>query len=150
MVSLTDRGPPDPVLPLSFVETVIVAEPFWSASGVKMSPSTPLVIAAAVPVTVTEPDPLPVTVRPVVLPSVSDPCATLNVVVREPLPASTSEIAMALPLAPEKTQGGVFIEGLYAGDGLHRGVIDGADADVNRAGRGQCAAGTGVAVVAGL
>ena len=60
-------------------------------------------MAAAVPVICTLPVPLPLTVTPAALPSVSVPWVTASVVVS--VPPSTSATVNALPFAPLKISG---------------------------------------------
>jgi len=85
----------------SDVETLSVVAPFQSAVGANASPLSAAVIALALPVMVTVPVPFPVTETPVMEPSVSEPFATVKVVVTV---LSTSAMVIALPLAALNTR----------------------------------------------
>src|SRR5215813_5260477 len=95
-------GPPEPVLPWSLVVTVRLAAPLKLAVGWNARPLRAVLMLARLPVTVTVPVPLPLTVRPVVPASVSTPLVAASVTWTLLLPASTSAMEMALPLATEK------------------------------------------------
>src|SRR5882724_6416745 len=101
-VSRSLSGPPEPVLPWSLVVTVRLAEPLKLPVGWNTRPLMAVLMLASVPVTVTAPVPLPLTVRPVVPARVSTPLVTASVTWTLLAPASTSAIEMALPLATEK------------------------------------------------
>ena len=104
-------APPLPEAPAfwSLVVKVNVTLPVKFVVGAKLSvlpklPASRLMICAIVPVSVTVPVPDPVTLTPVVpAPALSRPLETVSVVSMMALPASTSEIENALPLAVENT-----------------------------------------------
>src|SRR5262247_4124590 len=99
--SLSLRAPPEPVLPWSLVVTVRLAAPLKLPVGANTRPLRALLMLARLPVTVTVAVPLPLTVRPEVPASVSTPLVAAKVTWTLELPASTSAIEMALPLAVE-------------------------------------------------
>src|SRR5215468_5795452 len=94
-------APPDPVLPWSLVVTVRLAAPLKLAVGANTRPFSAVLMLARLPVTVTVAVPLPVTVRPVVPASVSTPLVAARVTCTLELPASTSAMLIAFPLAVE-------------------------------------------------
>src|SRR5215510_4759409 len=99
--SLSLRAPPEPVLPWSLVVTVRLAAPLKLPVGANTRPLRAVLMLARLPVTVTVAVPLPLTVRPEVPASVSTPLVAASVTWTLLLPASTSAIEMALPLAVE-------------------------------------------------
>ncbi|CAA9527959.1 MAG: hypothetical protein AVDCRST_MAG85-3412 [uncultured Solirubrobacteraceae bacterium] len=82
IVSVSVRGPPDPLWARSSVRTVTVSTPLKSASGVYRSPSSFALTCATVPVKSTE--------SPVTPFSVICPCSALTVTLTSSVPASTS------------------------------------------------------------
>src|SRR5262252_9545368 len=97
--STSVSGPPEPVLPWSLVVTVRLASPLKLAVGWNTRPFNAVLMLARLPVTVTVPVPLPLTVRPVVPARVSTPLVAVSVTCTLELPASTSAMLIALPLA---------------------------------------------------
>ena len=108
--SVSESGPPVPLLPWSFVVIVTLAVPLKPKFGVKLIPLSAALILAMVPVKVIVASAVPsptVKARPLVPLSVNVPFVAVSVTWMALVPASTSETAIRLP-PPLENVSGVF------------------------------------------